>query len=76
MLGKINISINGVQQRDLNMQAFIVTSDGRTYTAISGVSQNIGYEMMLLTNLGSFVGFLFAKPLGDAPNGYQLTGKF
>ncbi|CAH1396121.1 unnamed protein product [Nezara viridula] len=74
MIGKVNISLNGVESKNLNMQAFIVTGDGRTYTAITGVPHEIGYSMQLLVSLGSFVGFLFAKPIGDAPNGYQLTG--
>lgn len=76
MQGKVNVSINGIEEKDLNIQAFIVTSDGRTYTAISGVPRSLGYSMQILTNIGSFVGFLFAKPIGNAPNGYQLTGKF
>lgn len=76
MIGKVNLSLNGVDLKNLNVQAFIVTGDGRTYTAITGVPPEIGYSMQLLVSIGSFVGFLFAKPIGDAPNGYQLTGHY
>lgn len=49
-------------------------SDGRAYTAISRVPREIGWTFQMLQILGGLIGFLFAKPIGDAKNGYQLTG--
>jgi nidogen (entactin) len=48
--------------------------DGRAYTAISKISQSIGYDMQSLQILGGVIGWVFAKPNGDVVNGYHLTG--
>lgn len=49
-------------------------SDGRAYTAISKVPREIGPSLQTLQILGGLLGYLFAKPIGDAKNLYQLTG--
>lgn len=49
-------------------------TDGRAYTAISKVPRQIGYSVQTLQILGGLMGFLFAKPIGEVKNGYQLTG--
>lgn len=36
--------------------------------------ENIGQSFQLLSTLGGVIGWLFAKPIGDTKNGYQLTG--
>lgn len=72
--GKISGQVNGVRLDNLDLQAYIVMSDGRSYTAISKVPREIGYSIQTLQTLGGIMGFLFAKPIGDVKNGYHLTG--
>ncbi|XP_075974166.1 nidogen [Anticarsia gemmatalis] len=72
--GKINGILNDVKLNDVDIQAYVVVSDGRAYTALSLVPQGLGSSMQLLNVLGGVVGWLFAKPASSAKNGYQLTG--
>uniref|UniRef100_A0A1B0DDW6 Uncharacterized protein n=1 Tax=Phlebotomus papatasi TaxID=29031 RepID=A0A1B0DDW6_PHLPP len=56
------------------LQSYVVTSDGRTYTAISPLEPEVGSRLQLLQVIGSSIAWLFAKPIGNVQNGYQLTG--
>ena len=61
---------------DLDMHSFVVTKDGRAYTAISQVPVNISAEMMTLNTIGGVIGWLFALRGGPgAMNGYMFTGR-
>lgn len=66
--------INGEALENLDLQSYIVMTDGRAYTAISKVPEGIGDDIQSLQILGATIGWLFAKPIGNALNGYQLTG--
>ncbi|KAG4067397.1 hypothetical protein HA402_011951, partial [Bradysia odoriphaga] len=69
VVGKLNdISISS------QLQSYVVMADGRSYTALSPLTPNIGYNMQLLQVLGGTIGWLFAKLNGDVKNGYQITG--
>lgn len=72
--GKITGELNGKELSQLDLQSYVVTSDGRTYTALSHVSQDIGYDIQILNILGAVIGWLFARPISKAVNGYELTG--
>ncbi|CAG9578155.1 unnamed protein product [Danaus chrysippus] len=72
--GKMNGVINNQNLNDVDIQAYVVLADGRSYTALSQTPPSLGSSLQLLSVLGSVVGWLFAKPLGEAQNGYQLTG--
>ena len=72
--GKVSGSINGVSFHDEDLHSYVVTSDGRAYTAISKIPDTIGYDLQPLSIFGGVVGWLFARSLAYAPNGYQLTG--
>jgi nidogen (entactin) len=72
--GKITGTLNGQELSQQDLQSYVVTSDGRTYTALSHVSQDIGYDMQTLNVLGGIIGWLFARPVSKAVNGYELTG--
>lgn len=72
--GKLNGIINDVQLNDVDIQAYVVVADGRSYTALSQGPNSIGSSLQLLSVLGGVIGWLFAKPSGTAKNGYQLTG--
>ncbi|KAK7791449.1 hypothetical protein R5R35_010931 [Gryllus longicercus] len=72
--GKLSGRINDEELNDLDVQSYVITSDGRTYTAISRVPDSIGYDMQLLHVIGGVIGWLFSRPVNNAINGYQLTG--
>lgn len=75
MNGKVTGMINDVQLNDADLHVYIVTEDGRTYTAISRVPPAIGSDLQVLTPLGGVVGWLFAVSRNGAPNGFMVTGK-
>ncbi|KAG5890814.1 hypothetical protein JTB14_008255 [Gonioctena quinquepunctata] len=72
--GKVYGKINGERLEGLDLQCYVVMEDGRAYTAISKIPESIAYDIQSLQLLGGVIGFLFAKPIRSALNGYQLTG--
>lgn len=56
------------------LQAYIVMVDGRAYTAISALNGELGPKVQLLQVIGGVIGWVFAKPVGQILNGYQITG--
>jgi len=75
VIGRISGTLNGVEFSSKDLQCYVQTKDGRTYTALSRVPEEIGASFQLLSNLGSIIAWLFAKPVSDTENGYELTGK-
>lgn len=58
------------------MHTYVVTADGRTYSAISSVPPSLGAAMQTLNSIGGIIGWLFALPMSaKAKNGYSFTGK-
>lgn len=74
VIGRVSGKINGEEFPSKDLQCYVQTKDGRTYTAISRVPESIGQDFQLLSTLGGVIGWLFAKPIGNTKNGYQLTG--
>ncbi|CAH1160142.1 unnamed protein product [Phaedon cochleariae] len=72
--GKVNGKINGENLVGLDLQSYIVMTDGRAYTAVSKIPESIGFDIQSLQILGGVIGYIFAKPIREAVNGYQLTG--
>ena len=73
--GKVSGEVNGVRIQDEDLHSYVVTSDGRAYTAVSKLNDTIGFDLQPLSMLGGVIGWLFAKSTStNAPNGYQLTG--
>lgn len=64
----------GTETLESMVQSYVVTADGRTYTAISHLSPEVGAKLQLAQIIGGTIGWLFAKPVGDFKNGFQLTG--
>lgn len=75
MNGKVSGVINDVPLQEVDLHAYIVTEDGRTYTAVSRVPGGIGSDLQVLSPLGGIVGWLFAVSRSGAPNGFTITGK-
>ena len=73
--GKFSGSLNRVAIEPVDMHAYVITSDGRTYTAISRMPAQLGESMQLLYPVGGILGWLYAVPkMAMAKNGYQVTG--
>ncbi|KAK4886874.1 hypothetical protein RN001_003145 [Aquatica leii] len=72
--GKVNGKINDEKLISLDLQSYIVMVDGRAYTAISKIPEPISYNFQSLQVVGGVLGWVFAKPIADAINGFQLTG--
>lgn len=73
--GRVSGVLNGIPFDNLDMHSFVVTKDGRAYTAISRVPVEIGPHMMTLNTIGGVIGWLFALPISaGALNGYSFTG--
>ncbi|XP_037942070.1 nidogen-like [Teleopsis dalmanni] len=73
--GTLSGQINGetIDERS-KLQSYVVMADARSYTAINPISSELGANMRLVLPIVSTIGWLFAKPVNDAVNGYQLTG--
>lgn len=73
--GSIMGEVNGEMIHDgSKLQSYVVTADGRSYTAVTPVSTELGTHLRLALPLVSSIGWLFAKPINNTLNGYQLTG--
>lgn len=70
--GKVTGRI-GDAEVNAQLQSYVVISDGRTYTSISPLSNQIGFGSQLAYHFGYGIAWMFAKPVGNdnAPNGYQ-----
>lgn len=64
----------GTNNISSQLQAYIVMVDGRAYTAMSTLNGDVGPKFQLLEIIGGVIGWLFAKPVGETLNGYQITG--
>ena len=75
--GKVSGRVNGVAIDSVDLHAYVVTTDGRTYTAIRRIPTTIGYSLQGLYVVGSVLGFLFALPQQpSARNGFMVTGQW
>ncbi|KAK6999593.1 nidogen-2, partial [Biomphalaria glabrata] len=72
--GIVTGTVNGIKLNASRLHSF-VTQEGRAYTAISGVSPDLGSAFGTLTSIGGIFAWLFAVPINPkAMNGYTLTG--
>ena len=73
--GKVIGSLNGINMNSADLHTYVVTTDGRAYTAISRIDPNLGTSMLSLYTIGSVFGWLFgATPSPTGKNGYAITG--
>lgn len=73
--GKVSGVLNGVRFDALDMHSFVVTKDGRAYTAVSRIPEEISASFMTLNTIGGVIGWMFALRGGPgATNGYEFTG--
>uniref|UniRef100_A0A8C8E7R5 Nidogen 2 n=1 Tax=Otus sunia TaxID=257818 RepID=A0A8C8E7R5_9STRI len=72
--GSLTVGRASVRFQDVDLHAYIVGSDGRTYTAISGVPQPAARALLPLLPVGGLFAWLFALEEPGAENGFSITG--
>lgn len=72
--GKFSLDVNGVTARNIDLQSYVATADGRHYTVLTKLPPVIGHSLQVANSLANGVGWLFAKSV-SAPNGYQISGR-
>ncbi|CAG0901758.1 unnamed protein product [Darwinula stevensoni] len=74
MIGKVSGAVNGKSFQNEDFHGYVVSSEGRVYTAISKIPVEIGADLQSLNVIGTLVAWIFAMPRNGALNGYQITG--
>ncbi|XP_074400182.1 nidogen-2 isoform X9 [Zonotrichia albicollis] len=72
--GSLRVGRASVRFQDMDLHAYIVGSDGRAYTAISGVPQPAARALLPLLPLGGLFAWLFALEEPGSENGFSITG--
>lgn len=73
--GSLVVGRTPVRFQDVDLHAYIVGSDGRAYTAISGVPAPAARALLPLLPLGGLFGWLFALEEPGYENGFSITGE-
>nr|XP_021394106.1 nidogen-2 [Lonchura striata domestica] len=72
--GSLRVGRASVDFQDVDLHAYIVGSDGRAYTAISGVPQPAARALLPLLPVGGLFAWLFALEEPGSENGFSITG--
>ncbi|NXG16166.1 NID2 protein, partial [Grallaria varia] len=72
--GSLAVGRASVRFQDVDLHAYIVGSDGRAYTAISGVPQPAARALLPLLPIGGLFAWLFALEEPGSENGFSITG--
>ena len=59
---RVNGELNGESIIGQDLNCYVVTEDGRTYTAISRLPGHLGWQLQAAVPLGTVISWLFAKP--------------
>lgn len=73
--GKVIGEVNGLTLKDADLHSYVLTSEGRSYTALSRIPSQIGYDLQSVTAIGTGIAWLFAAPVSNVKNGFSTTGK-
>lgn len=73
--GSLRVGQASVGFQDVDLHAYIVGSDGRAYTAISGVPQPAARALLPLLPVGGLFAWLFALEEPGSENGFSITGE-
>ncbi|XP_017279847.1 nidogen-1 [Kryptolebias marmoratus] len=57
-----------------DLHSYVVVNDGRSYVAISGIPESVGFSMAPLLALSSVIGWTFALEQPGFRNGFNLMG--
>lgn len=72
--GTITGTVGGIDINAVALQSYVVMAEGRTYTALTPLEENVGLKLQLAQTIGTTIGWLFAKPVKPSKNGFQITG--
>ncbi|XP_071833113.1 uncharacterized protein [Apostichopus japonicus] len=72
--GVISGTVNGDALPRMNVHAFIIASEGRTYTAVSPTPEGLNYTLQLILPIAETIAWLFAVPKNKGINGMTATG--
>ncbi|XP_045679927.1 nidogen-2 [Phyllostomus hastatus] len=72
--GHLRVDRAPVTFTDVDLHAYIVSNDGRAYTAISHIPQPAAQALLPLTPIGGLFGWLFALEKPGWKNGFSFTG--
>ncbi|XP_013010112.1 nidogen-2 [Cavia porcellus] len=72
--GHLHVGHTPVHFSDVDLHAYIVSNDGRAYTAISHIPPPAAQALLPLTPIGGLFGWLFALEKPGFKNGFSLTG--
>ncbi|NXN80714.1 NID2 protein, partial [Bombycilla garrulus] len=72
--GSLRVGRASVSFQDVDLHAYIVGSDGRAYTAISGVPQPAARALLPLLPVGGLFAWLFALEEPGSENGFSIAG--
>ncbi|XP_014792260.1 PREDICTED: nidogen-2 [Calidris pugnax] len=72
--GSLTVGRASVRFQEVDLHAYIVGSDGRAYTAISGVPQPATRALLPLLPIGGLFAWLFALEEPGSENGFSITG--
>ncbi|XP_078418707.1 uncharacterized protein nid2a isoform X5 [Cetorhinus maximus] len=81
---RVNGKVNGklmvgtsrmpVEFRNVDLHAYVVVNDGRAFTAISQIPEEVGWAMQSLSIIGDLFGWLFAVEQPGFKNGFSIAG--
>ncbi|XP_036309397.1 nidogen-1 isoform X1 [Pipistrellus kuhlii] len=57
-----------------DLHSYVVTNQGRSYTAISTIPEAVGYALLPLAPVGGIIGWMFAVEQDGFRNGFSMTG--
>ncbi|XP_053924157.1 nidogen-2 isoform X3 [Cuculus canorus] len=72
--GSLMVGQAFVRFQDVDLHTYIVGSDGRAYTAISGVPPSAARALLPLVPIGGLFAWLFALEEPSSENGFSITG--
>ena len=72
--GSLNGELNGARFNNNDLNFYVVTAEGRSYTGISKIPSSLGWHLQGLVPVGNVMAWLFALPKEGAVNGFSLTG--
>ncbi|CAK9297424.1 unnamed protein product [Gordionus sp. m RMFG-2023] len=74
VIGRVNGKINGEILKNIELHSYVVTVDGRIYTALSQVPPKISHSMKMLLPIAESINWLFAVNPENVSNGFTVTG--
>lgn len=72
--GHLRVGHMPVHFTDVDLHAYIVSNDGRAYTAISQIPPPAAQALLPVLPIGGLFGWLFALEKPGSENGFSLTG--